>query len=184
MDDESIIELFFARNEKAITETEHKYGRLCFHIAMNILGNTEDAEECVNDAYLGMWNRIPPARPDNLMAFLCQVTRYLSFKKLDYNKAKKRSPDILVSFAELENVLPDSHIRPAAENEEIADKISEFLRQEKEDARNVFIRKYWFFDSVRDIAARYAFSESKVKNMLYHSRSRLKKFLKKEGIDI
>lgn len=184
MDDLMIIELYFARDEKAITETDIKYGRLCFTVAINILGNDEDSDECVNDTYLSVWNKIPPTRPNNFMAFICKITRNLSIKRLDYNKARKRSPESIVSFSELEDVLPDNHIAPDVENAEIGKLISEFLNREKPDSRAVFIRKYWFFDSVSDIAARYSFSESKVKNMLYHSRKKLRDYLRKEGVEV
>lgn len=184
MDDLMIIELYFERDEKAIKETEKKYGRLCFTVAINILGNDEDSEECVSDTYLSVWNKIPPSRPNNLMAFICKITRNLSLKRLEYNKAMKRTPESLVSFTELEDVLSDSSIIPDMENAEIGKLISEFLKHEKSDARAVFMRKYWFFDSISDIATRYSFSESKVKNMLYHSRNKLREYLKKEGIEI
>lgn len=184
MDDLMIIELYFERDEKAIKETDKKYGRLCFTVAINILGNDEDSEECVNDTYLSVWNKIPPTRPNNFMAFICKITRNLSLKRLDYNKAMKRTPESFVSFTELEDVLPDNSIIPDMENAELGRLISEFLNNEKPDARAVFIRKYWFFDSISDIAARYSFSESKVKNMLYHSRNKLREYLKKEGIEI
>lgn len=178
-----IIELYFERDEKAIKETDKKYGRLCFTVALNILGNDENSEECVNDTYLSVWNKIPPTRPNNFMAFICKITRNLSLKRLDYNKAMKRTPESFVSFTELEDVLSDNSI-PDMENAEIGKLISNFLKHEKPDARAVFIRKYWFFDSISDIAARYSFTESKVKNMLYHSRNKLRDFLKKEGIEI
>lgn len=184
MDDLMIIELYFERNENAIKETDKKYGQLCFAIAINILGNDEDSEECVNDTYLSMWNKIPPIRPNNFKAFICKITKNLSLKKLDYNKALKRTSEALVSFTELEDVLPDNSIMPNAENAQIGRVISEFLNHEKPAARAVFIRKYWFFDSIGDIAVRYSFSESKVKNMLYHSRNKLREYLKKEGIVI
>lgn len=184
MDDFMIIKLYFDRDEKAIRETDKKYGRLCFTVAVNILGNDADSEECVNDTYLSAWNKIPPTRPNNFMAFICKITRNLSLKRLDYNKAMKRTPESLISFAELEDVLPDNSIISDVENAEIGKLISKFLNQERPDARAVFIRKYWFFDSISDIAARYSCTESKVKNMLYHSRNRLRKYLKKEGIEI
>ncbi len=184
MDDLMIIELYFARDEQAIKETDIKYGRLCFTVAVNILGNDEDSEECVNDTYLSVWNKIPPTRPNNFMAFICKITRNLSIKRLDYNKARKRTPESFVSFTELEDVLPDNSILPEIENAEIGKLISEFLKHEKPESRAVFIRKYWFFDSVSDIAARYSFTESKVKNMLYHSRNKLREYLKKEGIEV
>lgn len=138
----------------------------------------------MNDTYLSMWNKIPPNRPNNFMAFICKITRNLSLKRLDYNKAMKRTPEALVSFTELEDVLPDNSIMFNVENAQIGRVISEFLNHEKPAARAVFIRKYWFFDSIGDIAVRYSFSESKVKNMLYHSRNKLREYLKKEGIVI
>lgn len=184
MDDLIIIELYFERDEKAIRETDKKYGRLCFSLAVNILGNSEDSEECVNDTYLSVWNKIPPTRPNNFMAFICKITRNLSLKRLDYNKAMKRTPESVVSFTELEDVLPDNKIMPDIENADIGKKISDFLKHEKPAVRAVFIRKYWFFDSISEIADRYSFSESKVKNMLYHSRNRLREYLKKEGIEV
>lgn len=184
MEDLQIIELYFERDENAIRETDKKYGRLCFRLAVNILQSDEDSGECVNDTYLAVWNKIPPTRPNNFMAFLSKITRNLSLKRLDYNKAAKRTPDMFLSFNELEDVFPDNNITPNVENEELGNLISQFLRHEKADARNVFIRKYWFFDSVSDIAARYGFSESKVKSMLFHTRNRLREFLKKEGIKV
>lgn len=184
MDDLMIIKLYFDRDEKAIKETDKKYGRLCFTVADNVLGNSADSEECVNDTYLSVWNKIPPTRPNNFMAFICKITRNLSLKRLDYNKAMKRTPELLVSFTELEDVFPDDSIISDIGNAEIGKLISQFLKHEKPDARAVFIRKYWFFDSISDIAVRYSFTESKVKNMLYHSRNKLKKYFKKEGVEI
>lgn len=184
MDDAMIIELYFGRDEKAIKETDKKYGRLCFTVAINILGNDEDSEECVNETYLCVWNKIPPTRPNNFMAFICKITRNLSLKRLNYNKAMKRTPESFVSFTDLEDVLPDNSIMPDMENAEIGRLISEFLNKEKPNARAVFIRKYWFFDSISDIAVRYSYSESKVKNMLYHTRNKLRVYLKEEGVEI
>lgn len=184
MEDLMIIELFFARNEQAINETDVKYGRLCFGISNNILSNDEDAKECVNDTYLSVWNKIPPTRPNDFKSFICKIVRNLSIKKLEYNLALKRSKNMTVSYSELENVLQDNDICDEIEYKNIGKIISDFLRHEKEEARNVFVRKYFFFDSVSDIARRYSFTESKVKSMLYHSRNRLKEHLKKEGINV
>lgn len=184
MEDFKIIELFFSRSEDAISETATKYGKLCHSIAGNILGSSEDSEECVNDTYLALWNCIPPKRPSDLMAFISKITRNLSLKKLEYNLAKKRDSGITLSLSELEEILPDKAISEKFDDEEIGNIISDFLKKEKPDARNVFIRKYWYFDSVSDIAKRYKFSESKVKSMLFHTRNRLKKHLIKEGVHI
>lgn len=184
MKDLEIIELYFSRDEEAIKQTDMKYGKLCHSIANNILNNEQDSEECVNDTYVGVWNAIPPVRPNNLMAFVCKITRNLSLKRLEAQARQKRSQAILVSFDELAEILSDESITDGVSDENIGSLISDFLQNEKEDVRNVFIRKYFFFDSIGDIAKRYAFTESKVKNMLYHTRMKLKDFLIKEGIEI
>ena len=163
MDDLSIIELYFARDEQAIKETDAKYGKLCHSIAYNILNNNEDSEECVNDTYIGVWNTIPPTRPNNFMAFVCRITRNLSLKRIEIMARQKRTQATIVSLDELAEVLPDESIADGISDEDIGKAISDFLRNEKEDVRNVFIRKYYFFDSIGDIATRYGFTESKVK---------------------
>ncbi len=184
MDDLKIIELYFERDELAIKETDVKYGKLCHSIAFNILNNHEDSKECVNDTYMGVWNAIPPARPNNFMYFVCKIARNLSLKRLEFMKREKRSPAAIVSLEELEAVLPDERYAPGVTDEDIGILISKFLRSQKEDVRNVFICKYYFFDSIREIAERYSFTESRVKNMLFHTRNKLKNFLIKEGVRI
>ena len=182
MDDRSMIELYFARDERAIKETAAKYGKVCLRLAQNILGNAQDAEECVNDAYVGVWNAIPPTRPNDLCAFICRITRNLSLKRLRALTRQKCSRDAVVSLSELEEILPDGAMD--GREGEIAAAISAFLREQSEDVRGVFIRKYYFFDSVADIAKCFGFSQSKVKSMLYHTRNKLKEYLTKEGIEI
>ena len=184
MDEMHIVNLYFARDERAIKETQAKFGRLCHTIAYNVLHNHQDAEECVNDTYVGLWNAIPPANPHDLTAFVCRIARNISLKKLEHSNRKKRASVTLVSLDELAEILPDESIGDGTEAEEIGKHISNFLRGEKEDARNVFIRKYYFFDSIGDITKRYGFTESKVKNMLYHTRDKLKEYLIKEGVEI
>ena len=184
MDDQKIVELYFFRSEQAIKETDIKYGKLCRSIAYNILRNDEDAEECVDDTYIGVWNTIPPKKPDNFMAFICKIARNLALKRLESETRQKRSQATVISISELEEILPDESIAADVSNEEIGKLISNFLRKEKADIRKVFIRKYYFFDSVSEIAERYGFTESKVKNMLYHTRNKLKEYLIKEGIEI
>lgn len=184
MDDQQIIELYFSRKEQAIEETETKYGRLCYSIAYNILNNREDSEECVNDTYTGIWNAIPPTRPNNFMSFICKITRNLSLKKLEFINREKRSQALLVSFEELEAILPDDRFTLDLSDADVGKLISDFLRTQKFDIRNVFIRKYYYFDSIEDIAKRYSFTESKVKSMLFHTRNKLKDYLIKEGIEL
>ena len=184
MNDLEIIELYFKRDEKAIKETDAKYGRLCHSIANNILNNEQDSEECVNDTYIGVWNAIPPTRPNNFMSFVCKITRNLSLKRLEAMARQKRSAATIVSLDELAEVLPDENIATGVSDGDIAKAISCFLRNENEDVRNVFMRKYYFFDSIGDIAQRFGFTESKVKSMLFHTRNKLKEYLIKEGVEI
>ena len=184
MDDLKIIDLYFERDENAIKETEKKYGRLCLNIATNVIGNIEDAKECVNDTYLGVWNAIPPARPNNFTAFICKITRNISLKKWAFLTREKRNSDMLVSLSELEDILPDEAISPNISDENIGKFISEFLLSEKESARNIFIRKYYFFDTISDIANRYSFTESKIKSILYRTRTKLKEYHIEKGVSI
>ena len=184
MEDHKIIELYFSRDERAIKETDLKYGKLCHSIAYNILKNNEDSEECVNDTYIGVWNAIPPEKPNHFMAFVCKIARNLALKRLESSMRQKRSQATVISLSELEEILSDESIAADVSNEEIGKAISAFLRKEKADIRKVFIRKYYFFDSISEIAERYGFTESKVKNMLYHTRNKLKEYFIKEGIEI
>ena len=183
-DDLRIIELYFDRNEQAITETDTKYGKLCHSIAYNILNNHEDSEECVNDTYVGVWNAIPPTRPNNFMSFVCKVARNLSLKRLEFMKREKRSAEVILSLDELAAVLPDDRYAPDVSDEDVGKLISKFLSSQEKYVRDVFIRKYFYFDSIREIAKRYSFTESKVKNMLFYTRNKLKDYLNKEGVEI
>lgn len=181
MDDSAIIDLYFGRDEQAIRETSEKYGGLCFRVAHNILGSREDAEEVVNDAYLAAWESIPPAKPESLRAFVCWIARNHALKRLEYNTAKKRMPKALLSFAELEEMLTDSTSQPDISAMELGELIGNFLKEQSADARCVFVSRYYFFDSISDIAKKYSFGESKVKTLLSRTRSKLKKYLNKEG---
>lgn len=184
MDDLQIIELYFARDEHAIKETDHKYGKLCFRVAKNLLFNNEDSEECVNDTYLTVWNKIPPTRPNNFTAFICKITRNLSLKKLELANAAKRTSTAIVSLDELAETLPDTRISSDIGEEDLGKLISAFLWGQSEEVRNVFLRKYWFFDSVSDIAERYSLKENTVKSMLFRTRNKLREYLRKEGFEI
>ncbi len=182
MDDKNIIELYLRRDEQALAATEEKYGKLCHRIARNILKDESDSEECVNDTYFSVWNSIPPARPDSLTAFIAKIARNLSLKRLEYNRAAKRNGEGTASLDELGEFLGDSGFIKEVEDRELGEMISSFLRSENPDARRVFVRKYWFFDSVEDIAKMHGFSVSKVKSMLFHTRNKLRKFLEKKGV--
>ena len=181
MEDSAIIDLFFARNEQAIEELKSKFGPLCLQLAGHMLHDPQDAEECVSDAYLGVWNSIPPERPTYLRAFLCKFVRNCSLKRLEYLNAKKRSRSVEVSFEELEKVLLREDDRS---EQELGELINKFLYKEKPLQRQVFLRKYWFFDTIEDISAMFGCSQSNVKVMLSRTRQRLKKFLEQEGISL
>ncbi len=181
MDDMLIVDLFFNRDEQAIREIEKKYGHLCYSVAYNVLNQTSDAEECTNDTYLSLWNAIPPERPHSLKAFVCKIARNIALKRFEYNSAQKRSSHCVVSLSELDETIPDEAYRYDIEENTLGEMVNEFLRSEKECARNVFIRRYYFYDGVTEIADMYGFSESKVKSMLFHTRNRLKKFLIERG---
>lgn len=131
VEDAQIIELYFARRGRAITETDRKYGKLCLHIANHILSDGRDSAECVNDTYLCVWNKIPPTRPENFRAFLSKIVRNLSLKKLEFLHAKKRNANIELSFSELEEVVPDHRIRPDYIEEELGELLSAFLKKKK-----------------------------------------------------
>lgn len=184
MDDIGILDLYFARDEQAIRETDSRFGRRCREIAYHILRNHEDAEEVVSDTYTGVWNAIPPARPDSLLAFVSRIARNQALKRLEHQTRLKRDPGVQVSLDELAEVLPDERWNPAETEQDVAQLISDFLRNERPEVRNVFLRKYYFFDSTREIAQRYGFTESKVKNMLFRTRDKLRKYLRQEGVSL
>lgn len=183
MNDDQIIELYFQRKEEAISETAMKYGRLLKSIANNVLGNYSDSEECVNDAYHVAWNKIPPKVPNNLGVFLGKIVRNIALDKFDYNKAAKRNSDFSVTLSELEEVL-SSKENPefALEEAELAKHINDFLRQSDYIKRVIFVRRYWYADSIDEIAVNYGFSQSKVKSMLKRTREGLKKYLERQGV--
>lgn len=184
MDDKGIVELFWQRNESAINETKAKYGNYCYSIAYRILGNNEDAEECENDTYLEAWKNIPPQRPKTLSAFLGMITRQKSIDKWRKKNANKRGGgEFQLSLSELEGCIPNENtIIDELEAKELAKKISEFLRTLSQNECNVFIRRYWYFDSITDICKRYGYGQSKVKMMLKRTREKLISYLEKEGM--
>lgn len=184
MEDERIVELFWARDEAALTHAADKYGRYCFSIANGILRNAEDAQECVNDTYLGAWNAIPPHRPAVLSTFLGKITRHCALKKWSANTAEKRGgTSVEASIDELDELIPDgSYVDERLDKEELTRVLNAFLAELPETDCDIFVRRYWFFDSVQDIARRYGFSDSKVKMKLKRTRDKLRLRLEKEGV--
>ena len=183
MEDTEIIELYWQRSQQAITETDGKYGRQLYNLSQKILYNQEDSEECVNDTYHAAWNTIPPKKPEFFFAYLAKIARNFCFGKLDYQKAKKRDALIVELSTELENCIsaPDDYTRKM-ESEEIGRIISGFLRTQTEQMRKVFVRRYWYMDSITDIAKAYNMSDSKVKSILFRMRGKLREHLEEEGI--
>lgn len=185
MEDKRIIEMYWDRNEDAINETSAKYGALCLYIAKNILSSFEDSEECVNDTYFALWNAIPSARPNIFSAFVSRITRNLALKRYEYISAVKRNPAAAASLDELGDcVAGNDSVESEIENSFIASTISDFLWQQTEEKRNIFIRRYWYFDSIEIISKQTGFTQSKVKSILYETRLKLRKYLEREGIEL
>ena len=182
MEDERIIDLYWGRNQQAIAETSKKYGRMCTQIAENMLFDRRDAEECVSDTYLGVWNTIPPSRPKVFSAFIAKITRNLAMKKLTYLNAEKRAAKLTVSLSELDECVPrvllDEEI---TDSQALAQCIESFLQTQSVKARRIFLRRYFCFDSIGEIAMRFGIEEADVKSSLSRSRNKLKEFLEKEN---
>ena len=185
MDDSRIIELFFARSELAIRELSGKYGSVCGKVAENILNDRLDAEECVNDAYLAVWNTVPPQRPDPLLTYVCRIVRNLALKKYHANTAKKRNSVYDVALDEIAECFP-SAASPEEELEakETAGIIDAFLETLDRRNRILFIRRYWFADSIEELAERFHLSKHAVSVRLSRMRKTLGKQLNKEGISL
>lgn len=185
MDDQTIIELYWARAEDAIRETSAKYGGLCRSIAGNILASPEDREECVNDTWLSLWNAMPPHRPSRLAAFVGRVARNLALKKFDYLTARRRCPEAVCSLEELGDCVSGREtVESELEERRIERSISEFLRGQEEEKRNMFLLRYWYFEPIEGICRRTGYSESKVKSMLSRTRRKLREHLEREGIEL
>lgn len=185
MEDSQIVELYWERKEEAIKETSLKYGRLCTNIAKNILSSYEDSEECVNDTYLVVWNAIPDERPNRFSAFISRITRNLALKKYEYLSAAKRNPAAVSSLEELEDCVSGTDsVESEVEREHIESTIEQFLWRQKEEKRNIFIRRYWYFDSIESICRSTGFTQSKVKSILYELRQKLRKHLESEGVEV
>ena len=186
MDDKQIIDLYWARSESAIAETDKKYGRFCRRIAFNILANRQDSEECVSDTYLKTWSIIPPKRPVKLSTFLGKITRNLALNRYEKYTAQKRgSGEVPVALDELAECIPDPNsVEQAVDNRILVDKLNIFLEGLPAETRKIFMRRYWEVCSIQEIAELYGISESKVKVSLFRTRGKLKSFLEREGITL
>ena len=176
MDDAQIINLYFARDENAIVETKNKYQNMCYIVAYNILYSREDSEECVNDTWLITWNKIPPKTPTKLSAFLGKITRNLALDNFRKKNASKRADthmmDICGEVEKLENTIKD-YVEEDIKKKEILNILEKFLSDLKAGDRDIFVRRYWYMDNIKDIAKRHGCSETKIKSSLFRSRNKL-----------
>ena len=186
MTDKKIVELYFARSEDAISETDRKYGSYIRGLAMSVLGNVQDSEECVNDAYMRLWETIPPQKPDKLGAFAARIVRNIALNTVTRLSALKRGGgDSSTPFDEIADCLPSAEsTEHTVENRELARILERFLGTLGREKQLIFMKRYWYFESVPEIAAEMNISESKVKMSLKRTRDRLREFLGKEGVEI
>lgn len=182
-EDQKIVELYEERNEQAIAETSARYGNICRSVAKNILGNTEDAEECLNDALLKAWNAIPPARPAHFGAYFMTLARNTALKRYKARHAEKRgSGQMELALAELTDcVAADDSVEKTVDRQELLAAIVRALGNLPEEHRNLFIRRYWHVSPIAEIAEDFGMTESSVKVTLMRIRKRLQKSLRKEG---
>ncbi|MBR5114263.1 MAG: sigma-70 family RNA polymerase sigma factor [Oscillospiraceae bacterium] len=183
MEDDRIIDLYWQRNESAISETAAKYGKYLHSISYRILLNTEDAEECVNDTYNDAWRSMPPYRPSVLSTFLGKITRRISIDLWRKYSAEKRGGGVMaLALDELEECVSGTgDVETEIERLALQNKLNGFLSALPRVERQVFVCRYWYMDPISDIAKQFAFSESKVKSMLFRTRNKLRTMLAKEG---
>ncbi|MCI8490896.1 MAG: sigma-70 family RNA polymerase sigma factor [Lachnospiraceae bacterium] len=186
MDDNHIIQLYWDRNDQAVRATSDKYGRYCKTIAKNILNNEEDAEECLNDTWLHAWNSMPAHWPAQLAAFLGKITRNLSFNRYKHNHAKKRGGgEIMLILDELADCVSDvDTVEQIIEQQDLVKEINSFVRNLSQDKRNLFVRRYWYADSISDIAKDYGMLQGTVSKKLERTRKQLKAYLTERGFEL
>lgn len=184
MDDNKIIELFFAKNEDAIKRTDEAYGRRLFHLADSIVHNDQDAEESVSDTYLKAWDTIPPQRPRYFFAYIAKICRSFALKKLDWANAQKRKAEIVALTQEMESCIPDACRDMEIDAKELGRSLDAFLRTLAPGNQMVFLRRYWFGDTIAEIAERYSISQSAVQMRLNRTKKLLAMHLVKEGIRV
>lgn len=182
MEDHAIVCLYWERDEEAIRQSRTKYGAALRRLAYQILKSDEDAEECESDTYLKAWNAIPPNRPEYLGAYLLKICRRLSFGRLDWKRAQKRSAQVVELTAEMEQCIPAPAESSSLEAEELGRYIGEFLKMLPAEQRLIFLRRYWYADPVKEIARRYRIGESKVKTTLHRTRKKLKAYLTEKEV--
>lgn len=186
MDDNKIVDLYLSRDEAAIKQTTEKYGNRLRSVAYNIVENLQTAEECENDTYLKAWNSIPPHEPRNyLYAFLACITRHTALDFCKERSRLKRGAFLCELSAEMEQCIPASYDTECCiDSIVLCDAINKFLATLSDEKRNIFVRRYWFMDSIISISRLYGLSQSKVKSILFRSRNQLREFLDKEGYEL
>ncbi len=180
MDDQTILDLYFARDERAIRETDARYGTLCHTVALNILRDRPDAEECVNDTYLKAWNAIPPARPRSLSAYLCRITRNLALDRFRQNHRHKRNSDLIVSLDELSDCIPMRDEDAGA----LARLLNEFLGRLDASERKLFLGRYFHAATVKELARLWGLTPKAVTMRLSRTRTKLRSFLEERGYHV
>lgn len=185
MEDKQIIALFEKRSEQAIYELAAKYESLCKSLAYHILGDSQDAEECVNDAYLAMWNRIPPEQPDPLSVYLSAIVRNIAITRYHTNTAKKRNSSYTLALHELANSIPcPISLENELEGQQLTACMNAFLKTLNKNNRVLFIRRYWYGDSIEELSSLFGVRHHTVSVRLFRIREKLKKYLQKEGVQI
>ncbi|MCL1919321.1 MAG: sigma-70 family RNA polymerase sigma factor [Peptococcaceae bacterium] len=186
MEDHLIIDLFWERSETAITETAHKYEGYCRSIANNILHNQEDTDECINDTYMSLWNSVPPQKPSSLRAYLARIARNHALNKYTQKNALKRgAKEQMLIFDELADCISSERSTEALwESRQLTALINSFLRTQSREIQTVFVKRYWYSDSIQAISSDLNISESKVKSMLFRCRGKLKEHLQREGVPL
>jgi len=185
MNDAQIIELYWQRSEQAISASDNQYGRFCRRIAMNILNNAEDSEECVNDTWHRAWDNMPPQKPNILSAFFGRITRNLSLSRFRLNHAQKRYDGMTLLLSELEDCIPSKgSIEQETEERYLAEVISDWLASIPRDDRILFVRRYWFGDMLKDLAKECGTNQNQMAQRVYRLRNALKSKLEQEGISL
>lgn len=182
MKDDEIIALYFRRDEDAIRQTELAYGGKLYNLSYRLLWNREDAEESVSDTYMKAWENIPPTKPTFFYAYLAKICRFLAMGKLDWNNAAKRKAEVVELSDEMENCIPDLNREMQIQSQELGALLNEFLGTLSPENRQIFMRRYWYAESIAEIAQRFHLGESNVKTKLMRTRNALRSFLEKEGI--
>ncbi len=183
MNDKQIVKLLLERDESALSEIETSYGRLCKHIALNILESERDAEECVNDTYLKIWNSIPPLVPASFKAYILRVIKNISVNRIKHDKAAKRSPDSIISFDTLENIVKDSNeplYEMYGDTPDLSDEINSFLDSLDKISRILFVRRYWYGDSLDYLAQISGYTKNNISQKLMRMRTALKAQLERK----